>query len=230
MRPVTASSRSSACSWVSLSFFTSAPSWRSVTSCAFAMPASTNFCSTSFRTTGMSAFAIAWAISPPMVPAPTTAALNTNKLASESRVADAGGYMAQTGPGDRRSGLEPVRGALHDLGGERGERSLEREAHLRAHEQGVGDLHERPALPQVIGQLLAHDRSALRGCEAHRELALGLWIGETDAMSLGLAVLQHPLGHLAATGAAGAPSKRPIDLGISIDAEDDAELVDPRRP
>jgi hypothetical protein len=32
------------------------------------------------RTTGVPAAAITWAISPPIVPAPTTAALNTNTL------------------------------------------------------------------------------------------------------------------------------------------------------
>ena len=34
----------------------------------------------SFSTTGMPAAAIVWAIWPPIVPAPTTAALNTNML------------------------------------------------------------------------------------------------------------------------------------------------------
>ena len=41
-------------------------------------PVSTNSCSTSLSTTGTPAVAITWAISPPIVPAPTTAALNTN--------------------------------------------------------------------------------------------------------------------------------------------------------
>jgi hypothetical protein len=45
---------------------------------AFSIPVSTNFWSTSLSTTGMSAFAIVCAISPPIVPAPTTAALKTN--------------------------------------------------------------------------------------------------------------------------------------------------------
>src|SRR3954453_21822801 len=79
MRPITASRRASACSWVSFSFFTRPPSWRSVTSRAFSIPASTNFWSMSLRTTGASALAIAWAVSPPIVPAPTTAASNTTR-------------------------------------------------------------------------------------------------------------------------------------------------------
>ena len=49
-----------------------------VTLRASASPASTSSSSTSFSTTGMPAAAIVWAIWPPMVPAPTTAALKTN--------------------------------------------------------------------------------------------------------------------------------------------------------
>ena len=78
IRPMTSSSRASACSWVSFSFFTSRSSWPLVTSRAFSRPWSTNFWSMSLRTTGMSDEAIACAISPPIVPAPTTAALKTN--------------------------------------------------------------------------------------------------------------------------------------------------------
>src|SRR5262249_46574993 len=68
----------SACSWVMRSFLTWPPSWPSVTARAFSKAASTNFWSMSLTTTGMSAAAIAWAISPPIVPPPTTAALLTN--------------------------------------------------------------------------------------------------------------------------------------------------------
>jgi hypothetical protein len=77
IRPVTSSSWRSASSWEIFSFWTRPPSCPWVTSWAFRRPWSTNFCSTSFSTTGTSADAITWAISPPMVPAPTTAALNT---------------------------------------------------------------------------------------------------------------------------------------------------------
>src|SRR5439155_7845372 len=80
---MSASSCASACSWVLFSLCTSRPSWRWVTSRAFCRPTSTNFWSTSLRTTGMSAAAIAWAISPPSVPAPTTAALKTNMSVSD---------------------------------------------------------------------------------------------------------------------------------------------------
>src|SRR3954466_3893975 len=79
MRPRISCACASACSWVSFSFFTRRPSCAWVTCWAFSRPWSTNFWSTSLSTTGTSALAIAWAISPPIVPAPTTAALNTNK-------------------------------------------------------------------------------------------------------------------------------------------------------
>src|ERR1700760_2181635 len=78
MLAITAASRASACSWVIRSFFTWLPSWPWVTARAFSSAASTNFWSMSLTTTGMSAAAIAWAISPPIVPPPTTAALLTN--------------------------------------------------------------------------------------------------------------------------------------------------------
>src|SRR4051794_31890992 len=77
--------RSSVCSsWRSessceiFSFSTRRPSCPSVTCRAFSRPLSTSFWSTSLSTTGISAAANVWAISPPIVPAPTTAALNTS--------------------------------------------------------------------------------------------------------------------------------------------------------
>src|SRR5689334_16622255 len=76
--PITSASRASACSWVSFSFLTRRASWPSVTARAFSTAASTNFWSMSLTTTGILAAAIAWAISPPMVPPPTTAAFETN--------------------------------------------------------------------------------------------------------------------------------------------------------
>jgi hypothetical protein len=67
-----------ACSSVILPFLTRRAACPSVTSRAFFSPASTNSESTSLSTTGMSALAITCATSPPIVPAPTTAALKTN--------------------------------------------------------------------------------------------------------------------------------------------------------
>src|SRR3954447_17502138 len=90
MRERIRSRSASACSCASLPFFTRLASWRSVTSRAFSSPWSTNRWSTSLRITGRSAAATTWAISPPMTPAPTTAALNTNMgrtLASAAELA-----------------------------------------------------------------------------------------------------------------------------------------------
>src|SRR4051812_14644993 len=81
MWPSTRSACASACACDSLPFSTSFAVWRAVTSRAFSRPASTNFRSTSLSRTGTSADAITWAISPPITPAPTTAALNTNMAA-----------------------------------------------------------------------------------------------------------------------------------------------------
>src|SRR6201996_5603378 len=78
MFAITSARRAAACSWVIRSFFTCPASWPWVTARAFSSAASTNFWSMSLTTTGMSAAAIAWAISPPIVPPPTTAALLTN--------------------------------------------------------------------------------------------------------------------------------------------------------
>src|SRR3954462_6421664 len=78
MRPSTSAICASAAAWSILPFSTRRPNWPVVTSRAFSRPTSTNFWSTSLRTTGMPAAAMTWAISPPIVPAPTTPALKTN--------------------------------------------------------------------------------------------------------------------------------------------------------
>ena len=75
---MTASICSSACSALILPFSASFPICPAVTLRASWSPWSTSSCLMSFSTTGMPAAAIVWAIWPPIVPAPTTAALNTN--------------------------------------------------------------------------------------------------------------------------------------------------------
>src|SRR3954470_10210260 len=82
--PTVCSTCASASSWVSFSRLTSLAAWPWLTSRAFSRPLSTNSGSTSLRRTGMSAAATTWAISPPITPAPTTAALKTN-MAREPR-------------------------------------------------------------------------------------------------------------------------------------------------
>src|SRR3954454_9735271 len=85
MRPRICATCSPACSWVIFSFLTCDPVWIFETSSALWRPWSTKFWSMSLRTTGMPAELMTWAISPPIVPAPTTAALVTNMAARLQR-------------------------------------------------------------------------------------------------------------------------------------------------
>jgi hypothetical protein len=128
MLPRTRSTWASACSCVILPLPASLAAWLAVTSRAFFSPVSTNRRSTSLRMTGMSAAAMTCAISPPITPAPTTAALNTN--------------MAMTLAAGH--GLQ-----LHiaaPLAGEARERPAQRGDDLAAHEQRVEQPGERRAL------------------------------------------------------------------------------------
>src|SRR5215207_4957205 len=165
MLPITSASRASACSWVSFSFLTRRESWPSVTARAFSTAASTNFWSMSLTTTGMSAAAIAWAISPPMVPPPTTAALETN-IACESS-----GVLAwQCGAGALNRRLYgclrlPLLGLFAVL---RPEALIGEGAHQQ--QQTEGDEGERPGqlfeLGEVVGPDLAdHQRQQRQATE-----------------------------------------------------------------
>src|SRR3954453_23771438 len=111
MLPITSASRASACSWVSFSFLTRRASCPSVTPRAFSTAASTNFWSMSLTTTGMSAAAIACAISPPMGPPPTTAALETNMKSDPSlfRLDHAAEPRETAGYTDARAGRDAGR-------------------------------------------------------------------------------------------------------------------------
>src|SRR3954452_20026010 len=161
MRPTTCSTCWSACSWVSFSFLTSRPIWPAVTLRASVSPASTNSCETSLRTTGMPAAAMVWAIWPPIVPAPTTAALNTNMRVSATflRLEGAGGYLFA---GHLRVGLELPCEAVHG--------ALERVGDRPADEQEV---HERPQRPALLEGVF-HRQGQLHAVVLGRELdALG---------------------------------------------------------
>src|SRR5215217_7557798 len=78
MRPTTSSTWAAACSSVSRPFSTRPSTCPCVTLRASSRPAWTSSSLTSLSTTGVPEAAMVWAIWPPMVPAPTTAALNTN--------------------------------------------------------------------------------------------------------------------------------------------------------
>src|SRR3954469_5170482 len=147
MRPTSACACSSACSWVSFSFLTRRPNWACVTCVAFSRPWSTNFWSTSFSTTSTSAAASTWAISPPIVPAPTTAALNTNMAGETLRSLWRGG----TADWPRGAPGRLQRGFLGRLGGEPLERAGERVGLRAADEDEVDEVAQRvPALELVV--------------------------------------------------------------------------------
>src|SRR3954469_17324692 len=124
MRPTISSVCALPSSSLIFSFDTSRPTWPSVTLRASVSPASTNSCLTSLSTTSMPAAAMVWAIWPPMVPAPTTAALKTN--------------MARTLCLGRRVALR------RELAGEAGEGPRERLALAWPDEQHVDHGGERP--------------------------------------------------------------------------------------
>src|SRR5687767_4925906 len=138
MRPTISSACLSASSWVIFSFLTSEPSWPVVTCCAFSSPWSTNFCSTSFSTTSTPDEAITWAISPPIVPAPTTAALNTYIRSVPPVVAARGRLQSRF---------------LFRLGGEAAEGPVDRGGKGPADEQDVGDLPQDARLGEPIVEL-----------------------------------------------------------------------------
>src|SRR3954463_15937616 len=159
MRPSSASPCSSAWSWVIFSFFTRRPSWPSVTSLALARPWSTNFWSTSFSTTSTSAAASTWAISPPIVPAPTTAALNTNMVGEALRSLFAGGRRNWP----RGVGGRLQRGLLGRLGGEAAERAGERVALRAPDEDRARQRSQRSALGEPVGEPQDDRGAALLG-------------------------------------------------------------------
>src|SRR4051794_22621681 len=144
MRPRIATTCSSAWSWVIFSFLTRDPVWIFETSSAFVRPWSTNFWSMSFRTTGMPAELMTWAISPPIVPAPTTAALKTNM-----------------GARLQRSLFSRFRGKAEKCAPEGvGERP--------ANEQQVGEPAQRAALLELVRELDGDVGPLALGVERHR--------------------------------------------------------------
>src|SRR4051794_29761413 len=165
MRPMIASSCSSACSWVIFSFDTSLSTLAFVSSRALSRPWSTNSCLTSLRTTGMSAAAITWAISPPIVPAPTTAALNTNKFPP---IFDGRGRSPRE-PRERTGGAWRLAAGL---GRQENKRPLQGRLHLRADEEDVADPAEDALGCELVAHLQGHRGRLLRSGEGGEELAL----------------------------------------------------------
>src|SRR3954454_18808063 len=199
-----------ACSWLSLPFSTSLAVWRCVTSRAFSSPASTYLWSTSLSRTGTSADAITWAISPPMTPAPTTAALKTNMRPDLSSV------PAAELPLGRELHREPAQRALQAVAGPPAQQQA-----LDRRQRGLGlerDLERDPRLLQPgLEDHLAH---------AGELLVLGL-----QRLAEPRLVARHPLPVAPAAARPRHPLQRAAAQRPVVRERDDlAELLDPRRP
>src|SRR4051794_29209866 len=96
----------------------------------------------SLRTTGMPAELMTWAISPPMVPAPTTAALVTNMAARLQR------------------------GFVRSLCGEAPQSAFQSHRKRPANEENVGQNAERPAGRERVIQAQDHVAAVVGGLEA----------------------------------------------------------------
>src|SRR2546423_13396644 len=181
MRPTVAAICSSPCSWVIFSFFTRPPTRASVTWCAFSRPASTNFWSTSFSTTSTSADASTWAISPPIVPAPTTAALNTN--------------MSRNPPEGCAAGARLQRRLLGRLGPEATKGPGERVSLRAADEQRVDEWLERAAYGHRVVELEVDPRGVVLGSERDRLRAVELLLEDDHLVERPGQRLRHLLRH-----------------------------------
>src|SRR3954451_22582466 len=165
-----------------------------------------NFCSTSFSTTSTSAEASTWAISPPMVPAPTTAALNTNIWSSSE-----GDGARRQGPSDRGGRLQGR--FLRRLGGEAAQRAGERVVLRAADEEDVDKGPERAADRHLVVEFeLHHGALLLVGGEGHALGAVELLL---EHVHLVLSRRQGP-HHAFGDGAAAAGHALPDDLGALV--------------
>src|SRR5919202_4515899 len=211
MSESTRSRWAAACRSSSLPFSTSLPTCPSVTSRALSRPASTKRWSTSLRTTGMSAAAMTWAISPPTPPAPTTAALNTN--------------MART------LASAPELALRRDLRGEAAQRAPERLGERAANEQQVDDRCEQVSLLQPVVQGEEHPDALGSRLERDRLDALQPPVLNLERLARAALVGGDPLDDSPAPGRRRVPHEPAADLGPAVVERDDvAEPVDPRRP
>src|SRR5581483_357228 len=144
---------------------------------AFSSPWSTNLCSTSLSITGISAFAITCAISPPIVPAPTTAALKTN--------------MAPRLP-ERCATCAPAAG---QLGAEPLERGAELCLHRPADEQQVDQRRKQRALTDLVLQLERYLNPIIGGRELHGLASLDRIVGHGYGLAAEWLVGHHLVVH-----------------------------------
>src|SRR4051812_21236762 len=153
MRPRISPTCWSAWSCVIFSFLTCDPVWILETSSALWSPWSTNFWSMSLRTTGMPAELMTWAISPPIVPAPTTAALVTNMAARLQRRLFAS-LCGKAPEGAFQSHCE--RSADEQNIGQAVERAVLREFVIELHQRPLRLEEDRLATVELIFEDLGH--------------------------------------------------------------------------
>ena len=180
----------------------------------------------------MSDAAIAWAISPPIVPAPTTAALKTNIGLGASEIVRGGKSRREAsgrGPGAGRPRAD--RGELLDLEPEPQQRPLQRLGHLAADEEALGEPGERAALRERVRELETDRRRLAPGdLELGSQLAARLRVRERDPVQAARLVREHPLADRPRPAGVERQTSVPPCLRIPGLRLDRLEAVDPGRP
>src|SRR3954451_4998000 len=182
MRSVCARAASSS----SLPLSTSFAAWRSLTSRAFSRPASTNPESTSLSSTGMSADAITLAISPPITPAPTTAALKTNMRLTLASAAELAFRSQLVGEAAQRAAQRVRQLAAQQRPAQRGKArlglDLERQRDARLVVPGLEDHAPHAAHARVLEvEHLAQARLEARDGLHHAAVAAGRGLPQPPA-------------------------------------------------
>src|SRR5215208_1229571 len=202
----------SAASWESLPFLTRLAPWRADTSRALSRPVSTKRCSTSLRMTGMPAAAMTCAISPPITPAPTTAALKTN--------------MA----GTLASPFSVPLQVPAPFAGESGEGPLERRLDLAADEEAVDEPRRRRLLLELIVQLERDVDAVAGGLERDLLRAAQALVLDRERLAHARLIGGHLLEHAAAAARVAVPHEPALRGPALRERRDVLEAVDPRRP
>ena len=164
---------------------------------------------TSLSTTGVPEAAMVWAICPPMVPAPTTAALNTN--------------MAPQAIENLRVQLPPRCGSAAAC--------AERLALRAPDEQQVHHGHPGPLILQRVAQLEGDRDGALDRREGHALGAAQLLVLDVDGLALARDVARHTLLHAPASAGLRVPQHaRAGPRPIALQSRDVVQAVDEGRP
>src|SRR3954452_3236961 len=201
MRLVSSSTCVRACSSLSLPLSTSWAVWASVTLRAAARPVRTSSSVTSLRITGTPAAAIVCAIWPPIVPAPTTAALKTNMgSCCSSAAATRGSRRLSTGVLCR---CQPL--LVAQLDGEAPQRALERLPLRPADEHEVDHGQEALALLELVVELERDLHAALVRREDDALGAADLLVLDPDGLPAARLVGHHALDHAAAAAGVRVP-------------------------